>query len=95
MGVWAGKLNSVEEMKNLISKLGKSDVQRFKGLGEMNSDQLSDTTLDINSRTLIRIKLNEDKNELDQTFSLLMGNVVEPRRNFIIDNALSTDKIDI
>jgi DNA gyrase subunit B len=62
-------------------------VQRYKGLGEMNADQLADTTLNLDVRTLLQVKVRE-VDEADDIFTKLMGEVVEPRREFIQDNAL-------
>jgi len=62
-------------------------VQRYKGLGEMNADQLADTTLNLGARTLLQVKVKET-DEADDIFTKLMGEVVEPRREFIQDNAL-------
>jgi DNA gyrase subunit B len=69
-------------------------LQRYKGLGEMNPEQLWETTLDRDARTLLQVKIG-DLAEADEIFSKLMGDIVEPRREFIQDNALSVQNLDV
>ena len=79
-----------------VFKVGKKGVaiNRYKGLGEMNPEQLWETTLDPNNRRLLQVKITH-QDEAEQVFSTLMGDVVEPRRNFIQDNALNVANLDV
>ena len=90
------KASKPSELMELINQLGKKGVtlQRFKGLGEMNAEQLWETTLDPENRTLLQVKI-EQFDEADDVFSILMGNVVEPRRDFIQENALKVVNLDV
>ena len=89
------KLKSIDDLVEYFLDAGKKGVaiNRYKGLGEMNPDQLWHTTLDANERSLLQVKIKE-VDEADDIFTKLMGDVVEPRREFIQDNSL-TANVDV
>jgi DNA gyrase subunit B len=91
-------LFSIPEILHKILEIGRRGVQikRFKGLGEMNAKELFSTTMDPEKRKLLKVDLNDDNAvDADKMFTILMGDVVEPRRQFIEDNALNVRNLDV
>lgn len=89
-------INSIKDFAKAVDHFGKRGLflQRFKGLGEMNSEQLWETTLDADARTILKVNI-ADAEEANALFVKLMGEEVEPRRDFIVENALKVRDVDV
>jgi len=90
------RINGPIGLAKIVTETGRKgmEIQRYKGLGEMNPEQLWKTTLDVNARALLQVKVSH-ADEAEEVFSTLMGDLVEPRRDFIQNNALNVANLDV
>ncbi len=95
-GIKTSKITELEDLKEIVVAEGRkgADIQRYKGLGEMNASQLQETTMEKERRILLKVEI-QDAIEADRLFSTLMGDDVDPRRRFIETNALNVKNLDV